>query len=127
MEASIKKKVLCIDDNRDDSELLAAILENYEVTCVDTLTEGCRRLGDSQFDLVIVDVHLPDGSGLGLCGQIGKLNARTPVLIVTGDIYVTNAEAIEAGAKAIVTKSKVTYFEELQELAGRYARSAAAG
>jgi len=127
METSIKKKVLCIDDNRDDSELLAAILENYEVTCVDTLTEGCRRLGDSQFDLVIVDVHLPDGSGLGLCGQIGKLNARTPVLIVTGDIYVTNAEAIEAGAKAIVTKSKVTYFEELQELAGRYARSAAAG
>jgi len=127
METSIKKKVLCIDDNRDDSELLAAILENYEVTCVDTLAEGCRRLGDSQFDLVIVDVHLPDGSGLGLCGQIGKLNARTPVLIVTGDIYVTNAEAIEAGAKAIVTKSKVTYFEELQELAGRYARSAAAG
>jgi two-component system KDP operon response regulator KdpE len=127
MEPSIKKKVLCIDDNHDDCELLIEILCEYDVLCVDTLTEGCRQLGDSQFDLVIVDAHLPDGSGLGLCGQIGKLNARTPVLIVTGDVYITTAEAVEAGAKAIVTKSKVTYFEELQALAGQYARSAAAG
>lgn len=127
MEPSAKKKVLCIDDNHDDCELLTEILSEYDVLCVDTLTEGCRRLDDSQFDLVIVDVHLPDGSGLGLCGQIGKLNAKTPVLIVSGDIFITNAEAVEAGAKAIVTKSKVTYFEELQELAGQYARSAAAG
>jgi two-component system KDP operon response regulator KdpE len=127
METSIKKKVLCIDDNHDDCDLLKEILNEYEVICVDTLTDGCRRLGESQFDLVIVDVHLPDGSGLGLCGQIGKLNSRTPVLIVTGDVYITGAEAVEAGAKAIVTKSKVTYFEELQALAGLYARSAAAG
>jgi CheY-like chemotaxis protein len=126
MEVSVKKRVLCIDDNHDDCELLIEILSEYEVVCVDTLTEGCRRLSDHQFDLVIVDAHLPDGSGLGLCGQIGKLNARTPVLIVTGDVYITNAEAVEAGAKAIVTKSKVTYFEELQALAGQYARSATA-
>ena len=126
MDTSVKKTVLCIDDNHDDCDLLIEILSEYDVTCVDTLAEGCGRLKDSQFDLVIVDVHLPDGSGLGLCGQIGKLNARTPVLIVTGDVYVTNAEALQAGAKAIVTKSKVTYIEELQALAGRYARSAAA-
>lgn len=126
METSVKKKVLCIDDNHDDCDLLIEILSEYDVTCVDTLAEGCSRLEDQGYDLIIVDAHLPDGSGLGLCGQIGKLNSRTPVLVVTGDIFITNAEAVEAGAKALVTKSKVTYFDELQALAGRYARSAAA-
>jgi CheY-like chemotaxis protein len=126
MEKNVKKKVLCIDDNHDDCDLLIEILRDYDVTCVDTLAEGCSRLEGQGYDLIIVDAHLPDGSGLGLCGQIGKLNSRTPVLVVTGDIFITNAEAIEAGAKALVTKSKVNYFEELQALAGRYARSAAA-
>ena len=126
METNVKQKVLCIEDNRDDCDLLIEILNDYDVTCVETLAEGCSRLQDNGYDLIIVDAHLPDGSGLGLCGQVGKLNSRTPVLVVTGDIFITNAEAVEAGAKALVTKSKMTYFEELQTLAGQYARSASA-
>jgi CheY-like chemotaxis protein len=124
MKADVKGRVLCVEDNYDDCELNKEILNEYEVTCVPTIAEACPLLEKNKYELVIVDVHLPDGSGLSLCGTIGKMNSDTPILIVTGDAYITNYEAVRAGAKVLLTKSKVNYVEELKLFAGRYALSA---
>ena len=126
MEANLRGKVLCIDDNMDDCDLVIEILNDFEVKCVSTIGEACRLLEEQKYSLIIIDEHLPDGSGLSLCGQISRKNADTPVLIATGDAYITNAEAVKCGAKALLTKSNVDYVEELMLFAGHYARTASA-
>ena len=124
MKADVRDKVLCVEDNMDDCDLVKEILNNFEVTCVPSISEACGLLEEEEFSLVIIDEHLPDGSGLSLCGKISRKNSDTPVLIATGDAYLTNADAVRCGAKALLTKSKVDYVEELRLFAGHYARSA---
>jgi CheY-like chemotaxis protein len=126
METDIKGKVLCVEDNKDDCDLVIEILGDYEVICVSTIAEACQQLNKTEYALIMIDEHLPDGSGLRLCQRIAPKNAKTPILMVTGHAYITNAEALRAGAKALLIKSKVDYIEELRLFAGHYARSAAA-
>jgi len=117
MTSNIKVKVLCVEDNEDECDLIKEILSAYEVVCVPTVAEGCALLDTTKFALVVMDEHLPDGSGLELCSRHSKTNAATPVIIVSGDIYITAAEAANAGAKAFLAKSKPTFVEELRRLA----------
>jgi DNA-binding response OmpR family regulator len=126
MNAGEKPKVLCVEDNEDECELIREILRAYEVTCVSTVAEACPLLDETEFALVILDEHLPDGSGMELCGQISRKNADTPVIMVSGDTYITAAEAAEAGARALLMKTKTTFVEELGLLARNYVKSATA-
>jgi CheY-like chemotaxis protein len=126
MEADVRGKVLCVEDNMDDCELVREVLRDFGVTCVPSISEAREHLEKQEYELILIDEHLPDGSGLSLCGQISNKNLNTPVLIVTGDAFLTNAEAVRCGAKALLTKSKVDYVEDLLLFAGRYAGSATA-
>src|SRR5438445_3165680 len=123
MNAGVKGKVLCVEDHLDDCDLVKQILDDFDVTCVSNIEEACGLLDQTEYCLVIIDEHLPDGSGLSLCGKISKKNSDTPVLISTADSYMTNAEAVRCGARALLTKSKVDYVDELKLFAGHYARS----
>lgn len=126
MENGSREKVLCVEDNIDECDLVKEILKEYEVTCVPTIQEACFELENSSFDLIIMDEHLPDGSGLGFCRTVSQRNAMTPVIIISGDIYITASEAISAGAKTFLAKSKSSYVEELLQLTGKHAKSAGA-
>ena len=117
MANGIKTKVLCVEDNQDECDLIKEILSAYDVVCAPTVEEGCALLDSTKFALVVMDEHLPDGSGLELCRRHSKTNAATPVIVVSGDTYITPAEAIAAGAKAFLAKSKPTFVEELRRLA----------
>ena len=126
MSSNARGKVLCVEDNWDDCDLVKEILGEFDVTCASTINEACQLLDEWEYSLVIIDEHLPDGSGLSLCGKLSDKNADTPVLMVSGDAYLTNADVIKCGAKALLTKSKVNYVEELRLFAGHYARTAGA-
>lgn len=64
-----------------------------------TATDGLRLLDSIEPDVVILDIHLPDGSGLDTFVQIHKRDARLPVLLVTGHGTTDLAiEAIKRGA-----------------------------
>ena len=66
--------VLMIDDDESLSAMLAEYLApmDFDVTAAATVAEGMTRLADGGFDLMILDVMLPDGvaSGLSSVGQI---------------------------------------------------------
>jgi DNA-binding response OmpR family regulator len=126
MESYGRGRVLCVEDNWDDCDLVKEILGEYDVTCAATLGEACDLLDEHEYSLIIIDEHLPDGSGLSLCGKLSDKNADTPVLMVTGDAYLTNSDVVKCGAKALLTKSKVNYVDELRLFAGHYARSVGA-
>jgi len=66
----------------DDSDILRANrsileLEGYTVYCADTLAKGRERMRTSKIDLILLDILLPDGSGLELCRELrGKSDVR---------------------------------------------------
>ena len=85
--------VLLVEDDPLVRGFLAdnLIADGFAVVGADTLAEGLRRLELARVDLVIVDVGLPDGSGLDLCARVratGHAGARVdpalPVLVLSG-------------------------------------------
>lgn len=126
MNNDVKGRILCIEDNKDECDLIREILRDHDVTSVATIKEAYRLLENQRFDLAIIDEHLPDGSGMSLCRQLTAEKARTPCILVSGDTFITLNEAKDAGAQALLIKSMDNYVEELQRSVSRYHRSATA-
>jgi DNA-binding response OmpR family regulator len=103
-------RVLIIDDHEDTSEMLKLLLgeEDYEVTIAVTMKEALRLAKSEEFDLYVLDKHLPDGSGLELCAGLNKLTPGVPCIFYTGDAYdLHRVEAMAAGADAFVAKPDI--------------------
>ncbi len=78
--------------------------EGAEVTAVGTLREATEALAHLDFDVVVLDVNLPDGKGTDLLRQ-GKVGATTSVLVMTAQGGVSGAvEAMRLGAADYLTK-----------------------
>ena len=105
-----KCRVLFIDDHEDTSEMFTLLLgeEDYEVENAKTVAEALRLASSQQFDLYVLDKHLPDGSGIELCAKLNELTPGVPCLFYTGDVYeLHRAEAMAAGADGYVAKPDV--------------------
>ena len=124
MENGARRRILCVEDNEDDCELIKWILFDSDVTCAATIDEARRLLETTRFDVAIIDEHLPDGSGMALCRQLTSGRVMTPCIIISGDTFITQNEAHDAGARTLLLKSMINYVEELQWSVNRYARSA---
>ncbi len=73
-------RILHVEDEEDTRTIVKSILKNTaEVICASTLQEAKVKLIRDQFDLVILDLMLPDGNGLELLPLLAKLH--TPVLV----------------------------------------------
>ena len=98
-----KCRILCIDDHEDASEMMRLILsqEEYEVVIAETIQEALQVASASEFDLYVLDRHLPDGSGLELCKQLTKITPGVPCIFYSGDAYdIHRSEALAAGARS---------------------------
>lgn len=99
-------RVLIVEDEpslgRTLSERLAR--EKLDVTWVQTVADAQRALADGRWDLAVVDVKLPDGSGFGLARQI-KRTSLTPVMFMTALNSAENRlEGFEIGADEYLPK-----------------------
>ena len=102
-------KVLLVDDHEVVRQGLRALLEsrdNIEVVGeAGTVEDGIRRVGFDSPDVVVMDVRLPDGSGVDACREIRSRFPDTQVLILTS--YADEealVAAIQAGAAGYVLK-----------------------
>jgi CheY-like chemotaxis protein len=105
-----KCRVLCIDDHEDTSEMLGLLLsqEDYEVVTALSVQEALELATASEFDLYVLDRHLPDGSGVELCQKLTQLTPGVPCLFYSGDAYdIQSSEALAAGADAYVAKPDI--------------------
>ena len=103
-------RILCIDDHDDTSEMLSLILsqEDYEVVTTRTIEEALQKARTGNFDLYVLDKHLPDGSGLDLCAKLNEVTPGVPCLVYSGDAYaIHRSEALAAGAHAYVVKPDI--------------------
>ena len=102
-------KILIIEDEPDIRRNLEYNLgrEGFKASSVGSLDEANDKLESKKFDLILLDLMLPDGSGLELCKKI-KSNSETeatPVVILTAkDDEVDRVVGFELGADDYVTK-----------------------
>ena len=107
------KKVLLVEDNPGDVRLLIEFLhENgkneFSLEHVDTIKRALDYLEHNDCDLLLLDLSLPDGSGLEtarlLCGAAPHL----PIIVLTGlEDDKLAIEAVQAGAQDYLIKNEV--------------------
>ena len=102
--------ILVIEDEPDIRRNLEYNLgrEGFKASSVGSLDEANEKLKSKKFDLILLDLMLPDGSGLDLCKKI-KSNSETeatPIIILTAkDDEVDKVVGFELGADDYVTKT----------------------
>jgi PAS domain S-box-containing protein len=117
--------ILLVEDDQDHVELIRRAFQSnaiaVQLAVVRTLREARARLSRSIPDLVIVDVRLPDGNGMGILPRT-KESVRFPTVVLTGHGNEQAAvEAIKRGALDYVVKSAET-LSDLPHIAERALR-----
>jgi len=100
-------KVLIVDDDRATSAGMADVIEEwgYEAEVADTMKAGWASVSKLVPDVAIVDLKLPDGSGLDLLRKLKETYPDVSVIILTGHATVDSAvKALKVGAEDYVTK-----------------------
>lgn len=98
--------ILAVDDEEPIRELLASYLaaEGYRVTTAADAASARQLIETETFDLVVLDLRLPDGDGLGLVRQI-RTDSHIPVIILSSkDQDVDRIVGLELGADDYLTK-----------------------
>jgi DNA-binding NtrC family response regulator len=102
-----KGSILVVDDEVEIREGLEALLtsENFQVTLADTGAAGLQKLEDNPFDLMLLDVSLPDRNGLELLREIRLRDPQLSIILITayGSIDMARA-AFKGGAQDFITK-----------------------
>src|ERR1700721_3805959 len=102
-----KGSILVVDDESEIREGLELLLsgEGYGVSSAGTGESGLAKLGQHPFDLLLLDVSLPDGNGLDLLREIRRRDPHLSVVLITayGSIDMARA-AFKGGALDFITK-----------------------
>lgn len=88
VNASMRKnsKILYIEDDIDLTQIMTALLgKKMTVISANTLHQAKQILRQEQFDLIILDIGLPDGTGLEILSVLQSYSAITPVIIFSGE------------------------------------------
>ena len=97
---------LVVDDDEDSTEMMAALIatEGFTVATAHSLQEARRRMSMQSPDVVLLDLMLPDGNGLGLVDHIKSIG-HAEVVLITGHASVeTSVQALRLGAADYLTK-----------------------
>ena len=102
-----KDKVLVIDDDQSGRWALVAALRDwgYDVSEAETVASGDSVYDSEHPSVVLLDIHLPDGSGLDLLDSIKRKTAEAIVIMITGQLLAEDViTALRSGAYDFVTK-----------------------
>ena len=117
----MRAKILFVDDDPSIRALFRALLsDRYAVEEASRLDEARRLLIQSDFDLIVLDVTLPDGSGLDLCQEIrsDRRLRLLPILILSGGGREDKFAAFRVGADRHINKpySPIELLDAIREL-----------
>ncbi len=102
------KKILLVDDDEDLREALSEQLlmtEDFDVFEADSGASAMHRIHETIYDLVILDIGLPDTDGRELCRLMRKQNVKCPIVMLTGhDSDADTILGLDAGANDYVAK-----------------------
>ena len=103
------KKVLIIEDSWDISESLKLLIqmEGYEVVVAHSGSEGCQKAQDERPDLILMDLSLPDVSGIEVTREIRSTQeiSETPIVCVSSYAEGREAQVLAAGCNEVLSKT----------------------
>ncbi|MDA8414788.1 MAG: response regulator [Desulfobacteraceae bacterium] len=121
-----RKRVLIIEDEESLLKLLTVILtvNGFEVSGVSTGSEALEKLSNEAFDLILLDIMLPDINGYDICRRIKEhpLHASIPVVMLTAKKSAEDRElGSTCGAAAYLTKpfKSAIIIEVIEKLLGK--------
>jgi DNA-binding NtrC family response regulator len=100
-------RILVVEDEKPFRELLCSFLEGleHETDSAATVAEGLEKAGDFKPDMVLLDVNLPDGTGLDFQKKLPDVHPDASVVLMTANVNVKTAvEAIKQGAEDYLGK-----------------------
>jgi DNA-binding NtrC family response regulator len=108
-----RKAVLVVEDDPLNAKCFMSMLHScggeFSAAGVDTLTGGLKRLHTETFDAILLDLHLPDSSGIATFNRMRDLAKATPIVVLTGnDDAATAMAAMRGGAQDYLIKGDVT-------------------
>jgi glutamate dehydrogenase (NAD(P)+) len=105
--------ILALEDNLVQLKLIERLLleskrPGFDVTSAGTLAEGLRLMAEQKFDLILLDLVLPDSQEMETFGRVQVHAGDTPIVILTGiaDVKLA-ARAVDAGAQDYLVKSRL--------------------
>ena len=121
--AGATRRALVADDDAEMRKVAVRLLRKsgFEVVAVESGFRAITALESSPFDVVVSDVHMPDGGGLDLLRAIRRVDLDVPVILISGEPSVAAAaSAVEYGAFRYLTKPlDTTSFVKTVEHAAR--------
>ncbi|MBI3932992.1 MAG: sigma-54-dependent Fis family transcriptional regulator [Acidobacteria bacterium] len=118
-------RILVVEDDKALSEVVCDELRGrgHMAVAAETVADGVEHLKQSDFDVALVDLMLPDGSGIDLLRQIAEEDLPTESIVLTGYAAVSTAiEAMKLGAYDYITKP--ARMEEIEALVAKAAEKA---
>jgi two-component system, cell cycle response regulator len=109
-----KIRLLLIEDNPGDARLIYEILKEsanieFSITHVERLEEGIKTLEEENFNVVLLDLGLPDSQGFETFYKLRNINEEVPIILLTGlDDELNAIKAVQAGAQDYLNKGDVT-------------------
>ena len=105
-------RVLLVEDNPGDARLVQETLAEvhspeFELTHVERLSQARQRLAEEQFDVVLLDLVLPDKPRMGSLIEIHDQASRVPIVVLTGlDDETMASWTLEEGAQDYLIKGQ---------------------
>ncbi|MBL8177629.1 MAG: sigma-54-dependent Fis family transcriptional regulator [Bryobacterales bacterium] len=100
-------RILIVDDEADIRESLETLLtlEGYSIEEAPNATEGLRKMEQANYDLVLLDLMMPDRSGMEVLKEVRERDTETPICMITayGSVEVA-VEALKNGAQDYFSK-----------------------
>lgn len=110
------EKILLVDDEKGLLELLTITLQKEhftDITCASTAAEALEQIKNKAFDLLILDVNLPDFSGFDLCQEVRRHTLAPIIFLTARDSTFDKLSGLAIGGDDYITKP----FEPLEVIA----------
>ena len=106
-------KILLVEDNPGDARLIKDILSEaaagqFDLACTERLDLALNWVDEEEFDIVLLDLSLPDSSGLDTFEKVHARVPEVPIVVLTGlDVENFATEAVQQGAQDYLIKGQV--------------------
>lgn len=112
-DEKIPRTILVVEDETPDfiiaEKQIKKLWPSAEIVNVKSLRDAQRAISQEDFDMVLLDLNLPDGLGPTSVESVRQVDKSVPIIVVTG--FATNFtvdEALKLGANNVVPKSNIT-------------------
>ncbi|MEW6714477.1 MAG: response regulator [Nitrospirota bacterium] len=107
-------RILLIEDNPGDARLIKEMLKEsgvqFEIESADRLSAGIGQVKLDGFDVILLDLGLPDSQGLGTLRKLNEIRPKAPVIVLTGLAdEAVGTQAVKEGAQDYLIKGQIDH------------------